>query len=183
MRNSSRCLIAPGLVNMAAQGRESLGLGNCGARDSKRLLDESFDDLAAEARELVLHRASLGLKALEIRQSLEDAGDNRPEERLLPREVSIDRRFACRRHLRDLIEAGALIALLEEHPLSRIEDPRFDVARQVFARPSLARPSLARPFRIAVFAHHLLFTLAFTMLRATNLADNPGLTCSRSKRK
>src|SRR5450631_2112159 len=159
MRNSSRCLIAPGLVNMAAQGRESLGLGNCGARDSKRLLDESFDDLAAEARELVLHRASLGLKALEIRQSLEDAGDYRLEERLLPREVSIDRRFACRRHLRDLIEAGALIALLEEHPLSRIEDPRFDVARQVFGRPSLARPSLARPFRIAVFAHHLLSPL------------------------
>src|SRR5712664_4514762 len=177
MRNSSRCLIAPGLVNMAAQGRESLGFGNCGARDSKRLLDESFDDLAAEARELVLHRASLELKALEIRQSLEDAGDYRLEERLLSRKVSIDRRFARRRHLRDLIEAGALIALLEEHPLSRIEDPRFDVARQVFGRPSLART-----FRIAVFAHHLLSPL-FTMLRATNLADNPGLTCSRSKRK
>src|SRR6478672_7260320 len=121
MRNSSRCLIAPGLVNVAAQCRESLGFGNCGARDSKRLLDE-FDDLAAEARELVLHRASLGLKALGIRQSLQDAGDYRLEERLLPREVSIDRRFACRRHLRDLIEAGALIALLEEHPLGCIED-------------------------------------------------------------
>ena len=84
--------------------------------------------------------ASLGLKALEISQSLEDAGDNCLEERLLPREVSIDRRLACRRHLRDLIEAGALIALLKEHPLSCIEDPRFDVARQVFGRSSLSRP-------------------------------------------
>src|SRR5258708_35773597 len=104
MGNSSRCLIAPGLVNMAAQGRESLGFGNCGARDSKRVLDESFDDLAAEARELVLHRASLGLKALEIRQSLEDTGDNRLEEPLLPREVSKNCRLACPRPPPDLIQ-------------------------------------------------------------------------------
>ena len=110
MGNSSRCLIAPGLMDMAAQRRESVGFGNSGARDAERLLDESFDDLAAEARELVLHRAPLGLKALEIRQSVEDAGHNRLEERLLPGEVSIDRRLACRRRLRDLVEACALIA-------------------------------------------------------------------------
>ena len=52
MRNSSRCLIAPGLMDMAAERRESVGFGDSGACYAERLLDESFHDLDAEAREL-----------------------------------------------------------------------------------------------------------------------------------
>ena len=141
----------PCFMDLAAQGRKSFGFGNCGARDADRVFDESFHDLDAQARELVLHRAPFGLKALEIRQSVDDTGHHRLEERLLPGEVSIDGRLARRRRLGDLVETGALITSLEEYPLGCIEDPRFHVARQVFGRSSRTRP-----FQIIVLAHHRL---------------------------
>jgi hypothetical protein len=104
-----------------------------------------------KTRELVLHRAPPGLETLEIRQSVDDAGHNGLEERLLPGEVGIDRRLARRRRIGDLVEARALISSLEEYPLGRIEDPRFHVARQVFGQSSETRP-----FQIVVLAHHQL---------------------------
>src|SRR5947207_1054720 len=134
MGNGSRRLISPGLMDMTAQGRESVGLGNCGACDAERLLDEAFHELDPQARELVLRRAPLGFKAFKIRQSVDDAGHNRLEQCLLPGKVSINRRLACRRHLRDLIDTRALIASCEEYLLSRIENSRLDVARQIFRR-------------------------------------------------
>ncbi len=148
--HGSRGAVPPGFVDVAAQGRESVGLGYRGARDADCLLDESFHDLDAEARKLVLHRASLGLKAFEIRQSVDDAGHNRLEQRLLPGEVGIDGRLAHRRRLGDLVETGALITSLEEYPLGCIQDPRFHVARKV-----LGRSSRTRPFQIIALCHHL----------------------------
>src|SRR5258706_7039632 len=140
MGNGSGSPIPPGFVDVATERGESVCLGYRGACNADRLLDESFHDLDAETRELVLHRTSLGLKALEIRQSPDDAAHDRLEQCLLSREVGIDRRLACRRHLRDLVEARALITSLEEYPLGRIEDPRFHIARQVFGRDSETRP-------------------------------------------
>src|SRR3954452_15561301 len=134
MGNGSRCLISPGLMDMTAQGRESVGLRNCGACDAERLLDEAFHELDPQTRELVLRRAPLGFKAFKIRQSIDDAGHNRLEQCLLPREVSINRRLASRRHLRDLIDTRALVASFEECFLSRIENSRLDVARQILGR-------------------------------------------------
>ena len=107
---------------MAAQRGESVGFGNRGARYAECVLDESFHELGAETRELVLHRASPGLETLEVRQSGDDTGYDRLEECLLAVEVSINRRLARRRHLRDLIETGALITSLEKNLLGRIED-------------------------------------------------------------
>ena len=149
--HGSRCPVSPGFMNLAAQGRKSLGFGNRGARDADRVFDESFHDLDAQARELVLHRAPFGLKALEIRQSVDDTGHYRLEERLLPGEVSIDGRLARRRRLGDLVETGALITSLEEYPLGCIQDPRFHVARKVFGRSSRTRP-----FQITALSHHRL---------------------------
>ena len=143
--------IPPSFVDVATERGESLCLGYRGARDADCLLDESFNDLDAEARELVLRRASLGLKAFEISQSVEHAAHDRLEQRLLSPEVGIDRGLARRRHLRDLVEARTLITSLEEHPLRRIEDPRLHIARQV-----LGRSSETRPFQIIVLAHHQL---------------------------
>jgi hypothetical protein len=63
--------------------------------------------------------------------------------------------LAGRRRLGDLVETCGLITSLEEHPLGRIEDPRFHVARQVFGRSSRTRP-----FQIVVLAHHRLHLIA-----------------------
>src|SRR4029077_12053693 len=63
--------------------------------------------------------------------------------------------LAGRRRLGDLVETCALIPSLEEHPLGRIEDPRFHVARQVFGRSSRTRS-----FQIVVLAHHRLHLIA-----------------------
>src|SRR5215471_6637695 len=171
MGHRSRGAIPAVFMDKAAQRRESVCLGNRCAGDADRLVDESFHDLGAETRELVLHRASLWIEALEIRQSVEDAGHNRLEECLLPGEVSIDRRLTRRRRLGDLVEARALISSFEECPLSRVEDSRFHVARQVFGRSSETRP-----FQSMVLGHHRLFTPVFTMLRAP-------MTCFRSESK
>src|SRR5258706_5767072 len=93
--HGSRGAVPPGFVDVATERGESVCLGYRGASDADRLLNESFHDLDAETRELVLHRTSLGLKAFEIRQSPDDAGHNRLEQRLLSLEVGINGRLAC----------------------------------------------------------------------------------------
>jgi hypothetical protein len=149
MGNGSGSPIPPGFVDMATERGESVCLGYRGARDADCLLDESLYDLDTETSELVLRRTSLGLKSFEIRQSVDNAAYDRLEQCLLSLEVGIDGRFARRRRLGDLVEARALITSLEEHPLGRIEDSRFHIARQVFGRSSETRP-----FQIVVLAHH-----------------------------
>ncbi len=141
----------PCLVDVAAQRRESVGFGNRHAGDADRFLDKSFHDLAAEARELVLHCAAPRHKTFEIRQTRDDAGHNRFEQCFLSLEMGIDRRLARRRHLSNLVETCALIASLEEDALGRIEDSRFHVTGQ-----ALGRSSQPRPLRIIVLAHHRL---------------------------
>jgi hypothetical protein len=177
MGHRSRGAVPPVFMDMAAQRRESVGFGYRGARDADRLLDESFHDLDAETRELVLHRTSPGLKAFEIRQSVEDAGHNRLEQPLLSLEVSIDGRLARRRRLGDLVEARALIASLEEHPLGRIENSCLHVARQVFG--GLPGRGRFKSWSLVTISFHP----QFTMPRAPKLASNPRLTRWRSKCK
>src|SRR5215471_429422 len=103
MGHRSRGAIPAVFMDKAAQRRESVCPGNRCAGDADRLVDESFHDLVAETRELVLHRASLWIEAFEIRQSGEDAGHDLPEECRLPGKVTIDRRLARRRRLGDLV--------------------------------------------------------------------------------
>jgi hypothetical protein len=107
-------------------------------------------DLDAQAREPVLYRTPFGRKALEISQSFDDPGHHRLEQRLLPWEVSIDGRLARRRRLGDLIETCALVTSLEEYPLGRIENPRFDIARPglsaVFPDAAVSNHSACSPF-------------------------------------
>src|SRR3984893_4759862 len=149
MRDGSRSPISACLMDVAAQGVESVACGNRGARYVHGVLKKSLYELGADTCELVRHRASTGLVVLEVRQSGDDAGYERLEECLLAVEVSINRRLARRRHLRDLIDTGALVASLEKNLLRRVEDTAFGVA-SVPGRPAQAG---LRSFRISVSAH------------------------------
>src|SRR3984893_5612682 len=94
MRDGSRSPISACLMDVAAQGRGSVGFGNRGGRCAHGVLKESLYELGADTCELVRHRASTGLVVLEVRQSGDDAGYDRLEECLLAVEVSINRRLA-----------------------------------------------------------------------------------------
>src|SRR5260370_29274199 len=149
MRNRSCGPISACLMDMAAQRRESVCFGNRGARYADRVLKKSFHELGADTCELVRHCASPGLVAIEVRQSGDDTDDDRFEECLLAVEVSINRRLARRRHLRDLIYTGALVTSLEKNLLGRVENTAFDVA-SVLGRPAQAG---LRSLRFSVCGH------------------------------
>src|ERR1700738_1039806 len=147
MRDGSRSPISACLMDAADQGQEALG------------------ELGADTCELVRHRASTGLVVLEVRQSGDDAGYDRLEECLLAVEVSINRRLARRRHLRDLIDTGALVTSLEKNLLGRIENTAFDVA-SVLGRPAQAG---LRSFRVSVSGYDVP---TITMLRLVRVSSD-----------
>ena len=49
-----------GIVETAAQLRESRRLSNCGARDAGRIIDSAVDELGAQADELIMYGAPCG---------------------------------------------------------------------------------------------------------------------------
>ena len=126
--------IPRGVMELAAQLRESVCFSNDRTSYTDQILDGFFGNLGAETYELVLQRTSLGFVAIEIGQAVHDPSHNCGEERLLPRKVSINRRFACGSELRDLVDTRALEPSLEENPVGRIEDALLDVAGKVLGR-------------------------------------------------
>lgn len=123
-----------GVMNVPAEPGQSIRFRDRGAGYAQRVRDESFHELDAEACKFVLHRTTLGFVVLEISQSVHDVTHHRSKERLLPRKMSVDRRLACRSHLRNLVDAGALISSFEEDLLSGAENPCFDIAGQILGR-------------------------------------------------
>jgi hypothetical protein len=125
-----------GIMNLPAEPGQSIRFRNCGAGYAQSVFDESFHDLGAEVCELLLHRTSLRFVVIEIGQFLHDVGNHGGKECLLPGKMGVDRRLACRRYLRDLVDAGALISSFEEDFLSSVQNPRSDIAGQIPGRPA-----------------------------------------------
>ena len=149
MGDGSRCLVAPGLVNMAAQGG-NLSASAVVARvmPSASSINRSTTSLP-RLRELVLHRASPW-----ARSPRNSSSPSRTRATTASKSASFPgsehRSSACfRRHLRDLIETSALI--------SPLRNTRWAASRiRAFTSParSLQQPSRTRPFQIVVLAHH-----------------------------
>ena len=119
---------------VAAQVRKSLRFSDCSTHDVDQIANGSLGNRSREVRELVLHRTSVGYVAVEICQSVDDAGDYRGEKRLFTGKVRIDRRLARRRHLGDFVNARALEAFFEKELLGSVEDPPFHVGGETLRR-------------------------------------------------
>ena len=104
LRNSLCYSIPRRFMDVAAQVGKRRRFGDHGTSHADRILDRSFDNCGADARELVLDGAPLGHVAFEVRQAIDRAGDDGFEKRLLAGEMGIDRRFAGRGRLSDLVD-------------------------------------------------------------------------------
>ena len=147
---------------VAAQVRKSLRFSDCSTHDIDRVVNGSLGNRGREARKLVSYRTSVGYVAVENRQSVDDAGNNRGEKRLFTGKVGIDRRLAGRRHLGDFVNARALEAFFEKELLGSVEDPPFHVGGEAFRRSA---GSDAQAFFASAVGHYR-HLVAITILRA-----------------